>query len=174
MKYKTFFLFLFLILFIVTFSWITSCKHVADISDFPEICFTRDVQPVFQNNCAISGCHDGQGESHLTLNSYSEIVQGVVPGMPYSSSIYKAITSSRGENRMPPDRPLSLENRTNIRLWIEQGAGLTVCPNKSGTNGGGSGMNPRAFFSRDILPILVSRCASAGCHDAAFGFFVCL
>ena len=27
-------------------------------------------------------------------------------------------------------------------------------------------VNPRACFTRDILPVLVSRCASTGCHDA--------
>lgn len=165
-KINIVYLFFVLILFTVSLSWITSCKHYADITDIPEICFGRDVLPVFQTSCAISGCHDGQGESHLTLTNYSEISNGVIPGKPYSSTIYKAIISSWGENRMPPDRPLSLENRTAIRLWIEQGAGLTVCPDTSGTNGGGSEINPRACFARDILPVLVSRCASAGCHDA--------
>jgi hypothetical protein len=66
---------------------------------------------------------------------------------------------------MPPDRPLSLENRTIIRVWIEQGSLLTICPDPGGT-GGEPFVNPRACFTRDILPVLVSRCASAGCHDA--------
>jgi hypothetical protein len=66
---------------------------------------------------------------------------------------------------MPPDNPLSLENRTLIRLWIEQGALPTTCPDGNGT-GGDSYYNPRACFERDILPVLVSRCASTGCHDA--------
>jgi hypothetical protein len=166
-KINMVYLFLILILFIVSFSWITSCQHIADITDLPEICFARDVLPVFQNSCAISGCHDGQGESNLTLTNYSGISPGVVPGKPYSSRIYKSIASSKGENKMPPGRPLSLENRTIIRLWIEQGAGLTVCSDTFGTNGGGPKINPRACFARDILPVLVSRCASAGCHDAA-------
>jgi hypothetical protein len=29
---------------------------------------------------------------------------------------------------MPPKQPLSLENRTLIRVWIEQGAAETTCP----------------------------------------------
>ena len=121
-KINTIYSFLVLILFTVCCSWITSCKHNADITDIPEICFERDVLPVFLNSCAISGCHDGQGESGLSLTNHSEISHGVVPGKPYSSTIYKAIISTWGENKMPPDRPLSLENRTAIRLWIEQGA----------------------------------------------------
>ncbi|MBG0857912.1 MAG: hypothetical protein IQL11_00305, partial [Bacteroidales bacterium] len=69
-----------------------------------------------------------------------------------------------GENKMPPDQPLSLENRIIIRLWIEQGAMLTTCPDTTGQSSGY--VNPYACFSRDILPVLVSRCASTGCHDA--------
>jgi hypothetical protein len=135
-KINMVYLFLVLILITVSFSWITSCKHNADITDIPELCFERDVLPVFQNSCAISGCHEGQGESNLTLNNYTDIRGGVVPGKPYSSRLYKAIISSGGENMMPPGQRLSLENRTIIRLWIEQGAGLTVCADTSGTSNG--------------------------------------
>ena len=146
------------------FFWITSCTHNTVLDNIPELCFDRDVLPIFQNSCAISGCHDGTGESDLVLNSYVPISHAVEPGKPYSSSIYRAIIATSGENKMPPDQALSLDNRTIIRLWIEQGAFLTVCQD---TTGQGSGyVNPLACFSRDILPVLVSRCASTGCHDA--------
>jgi hypothetical protein len=36
--------------------------------------------------------------------------------------------------KMPPDEPLSKDNRTIIRLWIEQGAPATDCPPASGIN----------------------------------------
>jgi hypothetical protein len=146
------------------FFLITSCTHNAVLDNIPELCFDRDVLPIFQNSCAISGCHDGAGESGLLLNSYVPISNAVDPGKPYSSSVYKAIIATSGENRMPPDQPLSLDNRTIIRLWIEQGALLSICQD---TTGQGSGnVNPLACFSRDIQPVLVSRCASTGCHDA--------
>ncbi|MEI8225714.1 MAG: c-type cytochrome domain-containing protein [Bacteroidota bacterium] len=158
-----------LLIILTTISWITSCTHDARIADMPEVCFEGDVLPIFTNSCAISGCHDGQGESGLVLNNYLDISHSVVPGNPYSSKVYKAIIATRGENKMPPDQPLSLENRTIIRLWIEQGAGLTVCHEITATGGGDGGssyINPRACFTRDILPVLVSRCATTGCHDA--------
>lgn len=146
---------------------ISACTHSADISDLSEVCFERDVLPVFQNSCAIAGCHDGQGESGLVLNNYLDISHAVNPGRPFESEVYKAIISTWGENKMPPDQPLSLENRTIIRVWIEQGALLTICPESTGNGTGGEPyVNPRACFTRDILPVLVSRCASAGCHDA--------
>ena len=163
-----------LIIIFTTVSWITSCTHKANIEGIPEICF-KDVLQIFTSSCAKSGpgyrCHDGLGESRMALNDYPSILRSVVPFNPGSSKAYKAIITTWGENKMPPDRPLSLENRTIIRLWIEQGAGPTTC-DTAGTGTGINGyVNPRACFTRDILPVLVSRCAttaapgSAGCHD---------
>lgn len=156
----------FFIFLVAVPSLIFSCRHNADISDIPEVCFEGDVLPVIKNSCAMAGCHDGSSETDLKLDNYLSISNAVTPGDPYSSAIYKAITATAGENKMPPDHPLSLENRTLIRVWIEQGAKLTVCPDTSGNNGGGSYVNPRACFARDILPVLVSRCGTSGCHDA--------
>ena len=119
---------LIILLIIATVSWIASCTHDAKITDVPTVCFESEVLPIFTNSCAISGCHDGGGrESQMALNNYTDISRSVVPGNPNSSSLYKAIISTWGENKMPPDRPISLDNRTIIRLWIEQGAALTTC-----------------------------------------------
>lgn len=154
----------------VTFIIFFSCKHEPDISGFPEICFTGEVLPVFINNCAMQGCHDGGGESEMQLNNYSDISRHVTPGKPDGSRLYQSITA-KWSNRMPPDQPLSAENRTLIRVWIEQGAALTTCTdntNPGGNGSGGTGDNivERACFARDILPVIVSHCATAGCHDA--------
>ncbi len=143
-----------------------SCKHEAILSDkIPEICFEREVLPVYQNSCGIAGCHDGSGESGYILTDYYGISHSVVAGKPYESPSYNAIITKYGEGRMPPDRPIPLEYRTVIRLWIEQGARLTSCPDT--TSQPPEYVNPRACFSRDILPVLVSSCATTGCHDAA-------
>ena len=106
-------LFLALLIIITIASWITSCSHKADITGLPEVCFERDILPIYINNCAITGCHDG--------------VNTVVPGNPGSSRSYQAIISKWGQNKMPPSQPVSLENRIMIRVWIEQGARQTVC-----------------------------------------------
>lgn len=158
-----------LLILITIFSRFTSCTHVANIANLPEVCFTGDILPIFINNCAISGCHDGGGrESHFSLNNYNDIIREITPGNPDASRLYQTIISKWG-NLMPPNQPLSLENRTKIRVWIEQGAILTTCTDTTGTGGNGGGNNyvARACFTRDILPVIVSRCASTGCHDAA-------
>jgi hypothetical protein len=168
MKLNKIYLSLAIIIILTAVSWITSCSHEAKIGDMPQICFDTDVLPVFQINCAISGCHDGTGRESRAYNNFTDISRSVVPFNPNASSAYQAITSTWGENKMPPDQPLSLANRTIIRLWIEQGAGEIICSTTAG--GGGpadnSYNNPRACFTRDILPVLSSRCASALCHDA--------
>jgi hypothetical protein len=115
-----------LLLLFASAAWVTSCRHEANIADFPEVCFERDVLPVFLNSCAITGCHSGNGEA-MRLTNYAEISDGVVPGKPYSSKVYTAVISTFGEGKMPPNQPLSLDNRTIIRIWIEQGAANTTC-----------------------------------------------
>jgi hypothetical protein len=105
-----------------------SCRHdKTDISTFKDVCFDTEVLPIFKNNCALSGCHNaGGGESGFVLDSYSGIKEGISPGDPLNSEIYKVITNE-WINMMPPDNPLSKDQRTTIRLWIEQGALETSC-----------------------------------------------
>jgi hypothetical protein len=168
MKPDKIYLFLSLLILITVFSWITSCSHVANIANMPEVCFTGEVLPIFVNNCAIAGCHDGGGrESHFSLNNYADIAREITPGNPNGSRLYQAIIS-KWSNLMPPKQPLSLENRTKIRVWIEQGAAETTCPDVTGGPPAGtpSSYVARACFTRDILPVIISRCATALCHDA--------
>jgi len=128
MRIDNIFLFLTLLTIFTALSWISSCTHKVNIDDLPEICFERDVLPIFLNSCAIAGCHDGTGEDDLILDSYENIFEEVKPGDPLDSKIYKVLITTSGEDKMPPDQPLSLENRTLIRFWIEQGARFTICP----------------------------------------------
>jgi len=169
MKPDKIYLSLILLILLTVFSWFSSCSHVANIAEMPEVCFTGDILPIFLNNCAITGCHSSGGGEHRALTKYDEIIRDITAGDPAASRLYQTIIAKWG-NKMPPSQPLSLENRTKIRVWIEQGAALTTCTDTSGGGGGGGGggsnIVARACFSRDILPVLVSKCASTGCHDA--------
>lgn len=151
---------------------INSCKHSGVPADqMPQICFTDQVLPRFQNSCATSGCHDGQrGESKYVFTDYANIMKAITPGKPDKSKAYQAMTSAF--QIMPPNHPLPENIRTIIRIWIEQGAKETTCSGttastppdttkitKSGTSW--------ACYERDIQPILMSSCATSGCHDAA-------
>jgi hypothetical protein len=157
-------LFLMTVVVLMAFLWISSCRHDAIFpSNLREICFESEVLPIFLNNCAIAGCHDGTGEAG-SYNNYVDISHGVSAGNPNGSNIYQVIIRKTGENKMPPDKPLSLENRTIVRIWIEQGAKLTLC-SETPTQPPAA-YNSKTCFSRDILPVLVSSCGMTGCHDA--------
>jgi uncharacterized membrane protein len=106
----------------------TYCRHDEnDFSNIEQVCFNPDVQAIFTANCAISGCHSSPGgESGLVLDNYQGIMEGITPGDPLNSEIYKAITNEWIE-MMPPDNPLTEQQRTIIRIWIEQGAENTNC-----------------------------------------------
>lgn len=156
-----------------------SCRHDPFfISEMDTICFEEQILPVLQNSCGISGCHDGAGESEdFDATDYTSVIKSVTPGDVYASKLYQVITDIWGENMMPPDRPLTIEQRTAIHIWIAQGAKHTSCsvppPDTSGNgnNGNGNGGNhlpdDTICFVQDILPIFSSSCAITDCHDAA-------
>ena len=106
-----------------------------------EISFSRDVMPVLRANCV--ECHGGSGEglakSGLDLTSYDHLMKGtkfgpvVVRGDSTSSNLYRVVSHRVDPKiQMPPHHDESLatgrkialevEQITNIRLWIDQGA----------------------------------------------------
>lgn len=121
---------LLLISLIIFSNLLNSCKHDSNlINDLPEVCFESEILPIFQNNCALSGCHNEITAEHgLILNSYNGIIKEIEPGKPDKSSIYRSITNFRSFEFMPPGNVIPQENRTLIRVWIEQGAKNTLCP----------------------------------------------
>jgi len=142
--------------------FMVGCRHDADLSDLPPVCFDSEVLPIFQSSCAYSGCHSSSSAaSGVVLDSYAEIIKHISKGNSRNSSAYQAILSSW--QPMPPDRPLPKELRTIIRVWIEQGAMETLCD----TVGQGKPPVYSACFKRDVLPVMVSSCAMSGCHDAS-------
>jgi hypothetical protein len=114
------------LIILTTFSWISSCTHPTDTPDIPQICF-NDVMGIISGKCSKSNCHDGNGET-FPLTNFQQIHYEVTPFNADASPLYKAITSVRGEKKMPPDKPISQESRTKIRFWIEQGADSIPCP----------------------------------------------
>ncbi len=150
---------------------VNSCQHDGTPADqMPEVCFTEQVLPIFQNSCGTSGCHDSRGEAGYVFTDYASIMKAISPGNADKSKAYKAMTSTF--QLMPPNNALPIDKRTIIRLWIEQGAKETTCgvPITGGTNPDGSLITKSgtlwACYDRDIQPILMSSCAVSGCHDA--------
>ena len=148
--------------------WIPSCTHEpSDIEELDTVCFDTQVLPILQTSCGMMGCHDGSEEG-FDASNYQTIMQSVTPGDPRGSSLYTSITNINGEQMMPPDRPLTKEQRTIIQVWIAQGALEITCDTSSSGIGSSSGNNIDATcFVQDILPMVLSSCGTTGCHDAA-------
>jgi uncharacterized membrane protein len=147
---------------------INSCTHEPElISEFDTVCFEKQILPIMQTSCAISGCHNGGGESGFDATSYESIKSLVNPGNAKSSNLYKVIIRKYGENMMPPDNALLKEQRNLILVWIEQGARNTKCPD-SVPNTPDTTINviDSLCFVQSVLPIFTSSCAKASCHDA--------
>ncbi len=119
---------MFIVVLILTMTEIVpSCTHDAlNLARFDTVCFERDILPVFQNGCATTGCHSGQGEG-MNLTSYDGIMRGITAGSAAQSRIYQAMTSALNQP-MPPSHALAESDRMRIRIWIEQGAQHTLCP----------------------------------------------
>ena len=122
---------LFVIVLLLTMTGIVpSCTHeTLTLATFDTVCFERDVLPVFQNGCATTGCHTGQGEA-FALNTYESIIKRITPGSAAQSRIYQAITTTLIQP-MPPGHALAESDRIRIRIWIEQGAKPTTCKTDS-------------------------------------------
>ncbi len=137
-----------------------SCKHdPRGIDQLDTICFETQILPIFLTSCALPDCHDSPGEeSQYVFTDYNNILEAVTPGEPMKSSAYTSLISAGEEGIMPPDQPLSKQNRTLIRVWIEQGAlnencGLT-CDTVSVMT-----------FTDHVWPIIELNCVS--CHSGS-------
>lgn len=120
------------------------------------ICFESTVLPIFLSSCARSGCHDAvTKEEGYVLDNYSNIVRkGIVPGNANESKLYDVLFES-GDDRMPPDAPLSQDQKDAIAAWINQGAKNTTDCNCS--------CDPSKFtYAAIIQPIINTNCV--GCH----------
>jgi len=157
-------------IFIILFISVISCKHdPVFLADIGTICFEDQILPILQTSCGISGCHDnGTASEDFIATSYESIIKAVNPGDARTSLLYKVITDINAEHFMPPDRPLTLQQRTLIHIWIAQGAMNTKCTYASINGNNGDTLNlDTVCFKQDILPILLSSCGISGCHDAA-------
>jgi hypothetical protein len=101
-----------------------SCRHKPIVPEKP-VSFSRDILSIIGGNCSQQGCH-GSSNAEFPLLSYDQMMKDdrIVPNDPYNSKIYLAITSSFGENVMPPppQQPLTTEQISIIYTWIIQGA----------------------------------------------------
>lgn len=132
------------------------------------VCFQRDILPILQSSCAMSGCHDAQTrEEGIELTSYQTLMASKGGGLirannPDGSKLYKAITDSDPKDAMPPPPNLRLasDQIALIRRWIQEGAVNRDC-SKEETECDLQNIT----YSTTIAPILRNNCL--GCHSGS-------
>lgn len=99
------------------------------------VSFSQDIAPIFNGNCAVSGCHDsGTAQNGVNLSSHSSALASVgaqygteviEPGDPANSPIVDKISNDNPQfgERMPLNRgALNQAAIDSIVAWIEDGA----------------------------------------------------
>ena len=95
--------------------------------------FGRDIQPILANHCyTCHGPDQNTRQSGLRLDQRDVATSpsdsretAIIPGKPEESELYRRLTSSDHDLRMPPAEQGSQPNQRQIELiknWIEQGA----------------------------------------------------
>lgn len=88
--------------------------------------FARDVQPIFQAHCI--DCHGAkQQKNGFRLDRRKDALRGgtgtqIGKGNGQASRLYLRLIGSQYGQQMPPDGPLSKEQISIIKAWIDQGA----------------------------------------------------
>ncbi len=112
--------------------WSIAAVAVAEEATPKSVSFTRDVRPILAENCfRCHGPDDKQRKADLRLDLEADAKHAmdgraaVTPGRPNESELWKRITSTTDDERMPPPdsgqkiTPAQIET---LRSWIEQGA----------------------------------------------------
>lgn len=117
-------------------SLVGACKD--DVTDpnadpivFPDanISYSQHVQPLFQQRCAIGGCHAGstaQAGLNLSPPSYNNLMNHV-PRLVTSGASNNSLLIQRLDGRIQPrmpanSTPLNSNQLNGIKKWIDEGA----------------------------------------------------
>lgn len=135
---------------------LTTCTYRAND---PNVCFERDILPIFVSNCG--GCHGSTSGGHdheLNLTTYDGIMQHVVKHHPLLSSVYTSVNGN--DPSMPPEghEKLTSHQVFMIKAWISMGA-----PNSSNCSQCDTSAHR---FAADIQPIFNTWC-TASCHTTS-------
>ncbi len=155
------------------FIFVQSCKHTPPDPVPPtgggggggtgstSVCFESEILPLFQSNCAKSGCHDaGTAAKGYVFDNYQNIVKkDIIAGNAVNSKVYEVLFEN-GKDQMPPppNADLTAAQKALIGRWINEGA--------ANTTNCASNCNVTQFkYAANISLIISSYCL--GCHSGA-------
>jgi mono/diheme cytochrome c family protein len=157
-----------LMLFCSAFLFLASCKHVPmDAIPAPAgggsigtstVCFESDILPIFQTNCAKSGCHNSiTAEKGYVFDSYPNIIRkGIIPNNATNSKVFNVLFET-GNDKMPPapNPDLSIAQKALIGRWINEGA-------TNSSNCGSTCDSTQFKYGANVSVIISNYCL--GCH----------
>lgn len=118
--------------------------------------FTNSILPMLISNCAMSGCHDAAtAEDGVILTNYQEIIKHIEAGNSSKSEIYETVSGGDSDFMPPaPNTPLTSDQISLLKKWIEQGARNNTCNDACDT--------ASVTYNLTIKPIMTTYCV--GCH----------
>jgi len=126
----------------------------------PYVCFERDILPIMQSSCGVTACHDPfTMEEEFNFTNYQGILDGLIPGNPEKSKIYKSISEVETSNLMPPPpyNPLTNAQIDSIYNWILNGVPDEYCGEACDTTD--------ITYATHLESIVATNCT--GCHSGA-------
>lgn len=89
-----------------------------------DVSFSSDILPIFENDCATSGCHStgGQKPDLTPANAYTSLINGnyINTSSPEDSELYLWMKGLKGLP-MPPSGT-DATNTAKVLAWIKQSA----------------------------------------------------
>lgn len=152
---------------VIIFFMIESCKHDAvitgtneppepDICDTINITYKGSVFPILQQYCL--NCHSGSAPSgNLDFNDYNQLAYVAQTGV-----LLAAIRHENGYVPMPQNAA-KLDDCTiaKIAIWVRD----TTFTDSGGGDEGHPCDADTVYFQNEVLPLIISNCTTAGCHD---------
>lgn len=130
------------------------------------ICFQSDILPIFQSNCAKSGCHNAaSNEKGYILDTYDNLFKkdsrfepnNIKVNYPEDSKLFQVLFETGNKKMPPPPNPdLTTVQKNLIARWIREGALNTINCNAVCDS-------TQFKFSANVQPILQNHCT--GCHS---------
>jgi mono/diheme cytochrome c family protein len=126
-----------------------------------EVCFQRNILPIFVNKCAMTGCHDAITRADgYGLYDYANIIsKGIVKNNANGSKVYTECV--RGNMPQSPYAALTTFQLLLLRKWIDEGAvNDTTCATACDTT--------KYTYNATIGTLLSTNCT--GCHNATSAY----
>lgn len=124
------------------------------------VCFSEEILPLIQSNCAKSGCHDAAATGDLMpLTNYNQVMQITSPYNPGGSLLYNVIRGHQTDIMPPSPNPqLTAAQIQLINNWIMEGAKQNIdCGMSCDTN--------TFTYSGAVNLIIQNNCR--GCHSGS-------